>query len=40
MSWEYVTLDKLGTISRGRSKHRPRNEHCSVVNIRLCRLQT
>ena len=24
MSWEYVTLDKLGTISRGRSKHRPR----------------
>ena len=34
MSWEYVTLDKLGTISRGRSKHR------SVVNIRLCRLQT
>ena len=26
MSWEYVTLDKLGTISRGRSKHRPRND--------------
>ncbi len=25
MSWEYVTLDKLGSISRGRSKHRPRN---------------
>lgn len=26
MSWEYVTLDNLGTISRGRSKHRPRND--------------
>lgn len=26
MSWEYVTLDKLGSISRGRSKHRPRND--------------
>ncbi len=26
MSWEYKTLDELGTISRGRSKHRPRND--------------
>lgn len=26
MSWEYVTLDKLGAVSRGRSKHRPRND--------------
>ena len=26
MSWEYVTLDKLGRISRGKSKHRPRND--------------
>lgn len=26
MSWEYVTLDKLGSVSRGRSKHRPRND--------------
>ena len=26
MSWDYVTLDKLGTISRGKSKHRPRND--------------
>ncbi len=26
MSWEYVTLDKLGNVSRGRSKHRPRND--------------
>jgi type I restriction enzyme S subunit len=26
MSWEYKTLDQLGTISRGRSKHRPRND--------------
>ncbi len=26
MSWDYVTLDKLGSISRGRSKHRPRND--------------
>ena len=26
MKWEKVTLDKLGTISRGKSKHRPRND--------------
>lgn len=26
MKWEYVTLDKLGTVSRGKSKHRPRND--------------
>lgn len=26
MKWEYVTLDKLGDVSRGRSKHRPRND--------------
>lgn len=26
MSWERKTLDKLGTISRGKSKHRPRND--------------
>ena len=26
MSWEYVTLDKMGAISRGKSKHRPRND--------------
>lgn len=26
MIWEYVTLDKLGSISRGKSKHRPRND--------------
>lgn len=26
MSWNYVTLDKLGTVSRGKSKHRPRND--------------
>ena len=26
MSWEYVTLDKLGTVARGKSKHRPRND--------------
>ena len=26
MSWEKVTLDKLGHVSRGRSKHRPRND--------------
>ncbi len=26
MSWEYVTLDKLGNVSRGKSKHRPRND--------------
>lgn len=26
MSWEYVTLDKLGFVSRGKSKHRPRND--------------
>lgn len=26
MSWEYVTLDQLGSVSRGKSKHRPRND--------------
>ncbi len=26
MSWEYLTLDQLGTVSRGKSKHRPRND--------------
>ncbi|MBQ4572335.1 MAG: restriction endonuclease subunit S [Clostridia bacterium] len=26
MSWEQKRLDELGTISRGRSKHRPRND--------------
>ena len=26
MSWEYVTLDMLGEVSRGKSKHRPRND--------------
>ena len=24
--WKYITLDKMGTISRGKSKHRPRND--------------
>lgn len=26
MEWKQVTLDKLGTVSRGKSKHRPRND--------------
>lgn len=26
MSWERKTLDQLGTVSRGKSKHRPRND--------------
>ena len=26
MSWEYKSLDELGSVSRGRSKHRPRND--------------
>ena len=26
MSWDFVTLDKLGEISRGKSKHRPRTD--------------
>ena len=26
MSWDFVTLDRLGEISRGKSKHRPRND--------------
>lgn len=26
MNWEHKTLDQLGEISRGRSKHRPRND--------------
>ena len=24
--WQYLTLDKMGSISRGKSKHRPRND--------------
>ena len=26
MSWDYKTLNELGTVSRGRSRHRPRND--------------
>lgn len=26
MKWEYKTLDQLGIVSRGKSKHRPRND--------------
>lgn len=26
MDWEYKSLDELGSVSRGRSKHRPRND--------------
>lgn len=26
MEWEKLTLDKIGSVSRGRSKHRPRND--------------
>lgn len=26
MSWDYKTLNELGTISRGKSRHRPRND--------------
>lgn len=26
MKWEQKTLDELGTVGRGRSKHRPRND--------------
>lgn len=26
MKWKYLTLDQLGSVSRGRSKHRPRND--------------
>ena len=26
MKWEFVTLDQLGDVSRGKSKHRPRND--------------
>lgn len=28
MSWAYKTLNELGTVSRGRSRHRPRNDKC------------
>lgn len=27
MSWDYKTLNELGTVSRGRSRHRPRNDN-------------
>lgn len=26
MNWDYKVLDELGTVSRGRSRHRPRND--------------
>ena len=26
MAWEWKTLDQLGSVSRGRSKHRPRDD--------------
>jgi len=26
VTWKYKTLDQMGSISRGRSKHRPRND--------------
>lgn len=26
MSWDFKTLDELGIIARGKSKHRPRND--------------
>ena len=39
MSWERKTLDKLGTISRGKSKHRPRNDS-SLFNGKYPFIQT
>ncbi len=39
MSWEYKCLDELGTVSRGRSKHRPRNDP-SLFNGEYPFLQT
>lgn len=27
MSWDYKILNELGTVSRGRSRHRPRNDN-------------
>lgn len=27
MSWDYKTLNELGTVSRGKSRHRPRNDN-------------
>ena len=37
MKWEYKTLDQLGTVSRGKSKHRPSTMILNFlgVNIRL-----
>lgn len=26
MSWDFKTLDELGKVARGKSKHRPRND--------------
>lgn len=39
MSWERKILDKLGTISRGKSKHRPRNDS-SLFNGKYPFIQT
>ena len=39
MKWNKVTLDKLGSVSRGRSKHRPRNDE-SLFNGNYPFIQT
>ena len=35
MKWEFVTLDQLGDVSRGKSKHRPRNDPALFGGIYL-----
>ena len=38
MSWDYKILNELGTVSRGRSRHRPRNDNSLVENTHLFKL--
>ena len=38
--WSYVKLSELGTLERGRSKHRPRNDECLFTGGKYPLVQT
>lgn len=39
-NWLFVNLSQLGTLERGRSKHRPRNDNCLFANGTIPFVQT
>ena len=39
-NWKFVKLSQLGTLERGRSKHRPRNDKCLFVGGKYPFVQT